>query len=161
MKQCPGVFKTMVVCISLFLIAGCTNGGAVIDKNDEVENHNWTYVNKFQFDVNIDDPHSAYNIYTNVRVTGDYKYSNMFVLLTEVGPDKKSKTTRFELTLADKDGAWLGEGSGNLYSYQIPVIKNYTFPAKGLYTFYIGQDMRDNPLREVSDVGLRVEKAKP
>ena len=33
---------------------------------------------------------------------------------------------------------------------------NYKFPAKGVYHFYIEQNMRDNPLREVSDVGLRV-----
>jgi len=36
---------------------------------------------------------------------------------------------------------------------------NYMFPAKGVYHFSIEQNMRDNPLHEVSDVGLRVEKA--
>src|ERR1700753_1987795 len=145
-----------ILCFSIIAtFYGCGKPGTVIDKNDDVENHNWTYVNKFRYDAAIDDASAAYTIYINMRVTGEYKYSNMFILLTQVNPDKKSKTTRFELKLADKDGTWLGEGSGNLYSFQIPVITGYKFPAKGTYTFYIEQNMRDNPLREVSDVGLR------
>ncbi len=159
MKQAVNIFRGLVLLALISYLAGCGRGNTIIDKNNDVENHNWTYVNKFKYDVAIDDANVAYNIAINLRVTGDYKYSNMFILLTQVDPDKKSKTTRFELKLADKDGAWLGKGSGNLYSFQQPVISGYKFPAKGTYTFYIEQNMRDNPLREVSDVGLRVEKA--
>ncbi len=111
--------------------------------------------------MKIDDEKKAYNLYMNLRVTADYKYSNLFVLISQTGPDKKSKVTRYELKLASKDGEWLGAGSGNLYSYQLPFRTNYKFPAKGVYHFYIEQNMRDNPLREVSDVGLRAEKVAP
>ena len=155
MKRIANIFFGLI----LLALTGCGNGNTIIDKNDDVENRNWTYVNKFRDEVAIDDPNASYNIYINLRVTGDYKYSNIFILLTQAGPDKKSTTSRFELKLADKDGAWLGKGSGNLYSFQQPVITGYKFPAKATYTFYIEQNMRDNPLREVSDVGLRVEKA--
>jgi len=140
---------------------GCTDRSAVIDQNSEIANHNWTYLNKFKYDVNIDDEKIPYNLYMNLRVTADYKYSNIFVLITQTGPDKKTEVHRYELKLANKDGEWLGKGSGNLYSYQSPFLTNYKFPAKGVYHFYIEQNMRDNPLREVSDVGLRVEKVAP
>ena len=66
---------------------------------------------------------------------------------------------RYELKLASNTGEWLGSGSGSLYSYQIP-FKTIRFPAKGIYNFEIEQNMRDNPLHEVSDIGLRVEKVK-
>jgi gliding motility-associated lipoprotein GldH len=95
----------------------------------------------------------------NLRVTSDYKYSNIFVLISQSGPNIKNASQRYEMRLADKEGQWLGKGSGNLYSYQEPFLVNHIFPAKGTYTFLIEQNMRDNPLREVSDVGLRVEKA--
>jgi gliding motility-associated lipoprotein GldH len=48
-----------------------------------------------------------------------------------------------------------------LYSYQVPFLIDYKFPVKGTYTFVIEQNMRDNPLREVNDVGIRVEKNIP
>ena len=151
------LFLPLAVLTALFL-AACSDKTAVIDQNTEVPNHNWTYPDKFRFDVKIDDEKIPYNLYMNLRVTGDYKYSNIFVLITQSGPDKKAEVRRYELKLANTDGEWLGKGSGNLYSYQAPFRTNYKFPAKGVYHFYIEQNMRDNPLREVSDVGMRVER---
>ena len=138
--------------------AGCTSKNVLIDKSVAIENHDWTYLNKISFNVNIEGSNTPYNLYINLRITGDYRYSNIFILLTSTGPDKKPVVKRYELKLATKEGEWLGAGSGNLYSYQLPVETGYTFAAKGNYTFIIEQNMRDNPLREVSDVGLRVEK---
>jgi gliding motility-associated lipoprotein GldH len=142
------------------LLSACSDPGAVIDKSAEIDNHNWTYVNLVKYDVTVDDPAQLYNLYLNLRVTGDYRYSNLFILFHQSGPALKAKTTRFEFKLANTNGEWLGSGSGNLYSFQIPFITNYKFPAKGVYHLAVEQNMRDNPLHEVSDVGLRVEKAK-
>ncbi|MBC7758415.1 MAG: gliding motility lipoprotein GldH, partial [Phormidesmis sp. FL-bin-119] len=63
-----------------------------------------------------------------------------------------------EFKLALPDGEWLGSGSGNLYSYQIPLKENFKFTLKGKYVIELEQNMRDNPLDHVSDVGVRVEK---
>ena len=149
--------------LPLLLIAitfgSCTDKNAIIDENIEIANHNWIYGNLVKFDVKIDDPAIAYNLYFNLRVTADYKYSNMFVLMHQTNPDKKTSIIRYEFKLANSDGEWLGDGTGNIYTYQIPFRKNYKFPAKGTYTFEFEQNMRDNPLHEISDVGLRVEKA--
>ena len=157
MKRALNFIYLPALCF-LLVITGCSDKNKVIDQNSEVPNNNWTYLNKFKYDVKIDDESLNYNLYLNLRVTADYKYSNLFVLISETGPRLKPAIKRFEFTLANKDGEWLGDGSGNLYSYQIPFITNYKFPSKGVYHFYIEQNMRDNPLREVSDVGLRVEK---
>ena len=158
MKRVLNIFSGLGLIALLLVQTGCIDRSAVIDQNEEISNHNWTYLNKLKFDAKIDDEKVAYNLYVNLRITADYKYSNMFVLVTQTGPDKKSEVKRYELKLADKEGKWLGEGSGNLYSYQVPILTGYRFPAEGIYSFYIEQNMRDNPLREVSDVGLRVEK---
>jgi len=148
---------------TIFLsFAGCAaDSKAVIDENNPVTNHNWSYADKFRYAVKINDAKQLYNLYMNLRVTADYKYSNLFVLIAQTGPDKKRTVKRYELKLANKDGEWLGAGSGNLYSYQVSFLTDYKFPAKGVYHFEIEQNMRDNPLREVNDVGLRVENAAP
>lgn len=144
--------------VLLLFVMGCTDPNSIIDQNTTIENHNWSYANKVKYQVKITDASIRYNIDINLRVTGDYRYSNIFVLVHRVGP-KLNALTRFEIKLADKDGQWLGKGSGNLYSYQVPLITDFKFPAAGTYQFEIEQNMRDNPLHEVSDVGLRVEKA--
>jgi gliding motility-associated lipoprotein GldH len=151
------IFGVSAVLI-LFLVQGCTDPAAVLDQNVEISNHNWAYINRVKFDVKIDDETSPYNLYLNLRVGGGYRYSNIYVLLLQKHGDKTAKT-RYQFPLANPDGEWLGSGSGNLYSYQLPLRKQYKFPGKGVYHFEIEQNMRDNPLHEVSDVGLRVEKA--
>jgi gliding motility-associated lipoprotein GldH len=146
------------VCFLLFAFYGCSDPGAVIDNNTALPNKVWSYNNRVGYSFKIDDITARYNFYINLRVTGDYKYSNMFVLITD--PVKKNSVARYELKLARPDGQWLGKGSGNLYSFRIPFKSNYKFPAAGNYAIRIEQNMRDNPLHDVSDVGLRVEKAK-
>jgi gliding motility-associated lipoprotein GldH len=144
----------------LTVVSSCTDPKQILDQSTEIANRNWSYVNKVRYDVKIDDPSIAYNLYVNLRVTGEYKYANLFVLLKQTNKrGGKPWITRYEFKLANADGEWLGQGTGNLYSYQIPFKTNYKFPEKGTYEFQIEQNMRDNPLREVSDVGLRVEKA--
>ncbi|OOQ61318.1 gliding motility lipoprotein GldH [Mucilaginibacter pedocola] len=142
----------------IFALQGCTDPNAIIDQNTEIGNHNWSYINRVKFDVNITDEKVPYNLYFNLRVGGGYRYSNIYVLLSQKH-GSKTATTRYQFVLANPDGEWLGSGSGNLYSYQLPFRKGYKFPEKGTYHFEIEQNMRDNPLHEVSDIGLRVEKA--
>lgn len=153
-------FLTLFCVLSLGLSNGCTDPKMVVDQNTEIANRNWSYLNTMKYEVKIDDPSVAYNAYLNLRVTGDYRYSNLFVLITQSNKrGGKPWTTRFEFKLANKDGEWLGQGTGGLYSYQLPFKTNFKFPEKGTYSFVIEQNMRDNPLHEVSDVGLRIEKA--
>jgi hypothetical protein len=121
----------LLSCIITTTISSCTDPNRVMDENTSITNHNWGYGNKVKFDVQINDAAIPYNLYLNLRVTANYRYSNM----------------------------WLGKGSGSMYSYQIPFKTGYRFPSKGRYHFEIEQNMRDNPLRSVSDVGLRVEQS--
>jgi len=140
-------------------LSGCTDPNAVFDQNIEVANHNWSYANRVKFNVNIQDETVPYNLFLNLRVSGSYRYSNIFILFYQTSPGKKTAGTRYEYKLANADGEWLGSGSGNIYSYQVPLRTNYKFPAKGVYHFEIEQNMRDNPLHDVIDAGLRVAKA--
>ncbi len=140
------------------IVASCADN-AVIDTNFEIFNHNWTYIKKVKVPVKITNVSKKYNVYFNLRHTADYRYSNIFILIRQTTPDRKTRTDRKEFKLAYPDGEWLGSGSGNIYSYQLPFIRNYTFQKPGIYTFEFEQNMRDNPLREITDVGLRVEPA--
>lgn len=144
----------------LFSTPGCSDPRSVFDSNAEIPNHNWAYINRVKFDVKIEDETIPYNLYFNLRVSAEYKYANIFILFHQTSPGKKTATTRYEYKLANADGEWLGSGSGNLYSYQVPLRTRFKFPAKGTYHFEIEQNMRDNPLHEVTDAGLRVEKSK-
>jgi gliding motility-associated lipoprotein GldH len=137
----------------------CQDTQTITDNNFEITGLNWSYTEKIQVPVVIENADLRYNLYVNLRLTSKYKYSNIFLLIHIMGPDGKKITERKEFVLALPDGEWLGSGSGNLYSYQMPFKENYKFPVKGKYIVELEQNMRDNPLDYVSDAGVRVEKA--
>lgn len=150
---------SLVLLWTFAALTSCQDTQTIVDTNIEIAGHNWSYTEKVQVPVMIENAGIAYNLYVNLRLTASYKYSNIFLLIHTTGPDGKKSTERKEFRLALPDGEWLGSGSGNLYSYQILFKENYRFPVKGKYIIELEQNMRDNPLNSISDAGVRVEKA--
>ncbi|HEX8377059.1 MAG TPA: gliding motility lipoprotein GldH [Pedobacter sp.] len=146
----------------ILLIAVTTTSCAdssIVDVYKEISSRNWSYIKKVSIPVKIEDTGREYNLYMNLRHTADYRYSNIFVRIHQISPDGKKSTERKEFQLAYPDGEWLGSGAGNVYSYRLLFREKYKFASKGTYLFEFEQNMRDNPLREVRDVGMRVEVA--
>lgn len=146
-----------VLLIGASLFMGCTS--SVIDSNVKVPERKWTYRNHILNNFEIKDNLKAYNIYFKLRHTADYKYSNIFILV-HFKDGNNVITKRFQYKLAKNDGEWLGSGSGNIFSYTLPMQTNYRFPKNGKFDIEIEQNMRDNPLLEVVDLGILVEEAK-
>ncbi|HXI00846.1 MAG TPA: gliding motility lipoprotein GldH [Sphingobacteriaceae bacterium] len=153
------VFLIAILSLS-FGLSSCIRNDALVDTHQAIAGHHWSYLNKVQIPFQIEDTTPGYNILINLRHTADYKYSNIFFLVHILSPDGKRSTERKEFRLALPDGEWLGKGSGNIYSYQLPYKAGYRFNKKGRYVVILEQNMRNNPLREVTDAGLRLELAK-
>jgi len=145
-------FFLAIICIATL---GCDTNN-LADLNVSMPKRNWSYVNKVKASVEIKDHSKPHTVYFKLRHTADYRYSNIFVLLHVKAPGQKKTTRRFEYKLAESDGQWLGSGSGNLFTYKLNMLTNYRFPANGVYEFEIEQNMRDNPLKEVSDAGITI-----
>ena len=144
------LFATVIA----MLFSGCDTNN-IVDVNHTMPSRNWSYADKVKATVDITDSNKAYHIYFKLRHTSDYRYSNIFVLLN-VKTAQKKRSRRYEFKLAQADGQWNGAGSGNLYTYAFPLLTNFKFPAPGKYELELEQNMRDNPLNEVSDVGIKV-----
>ena len=134
----------------------CTDT-AVLDENVAIENRAWLYEDQPRLTAHITDVTIPYNVYLNLRHTPDYPYSNIFVLVHQHAPNGRDTTERVELTLAEPDGRWLGKGNGSVYTHQHLIHEAVHFPDTGNYVFTLEQNMRENPLREITDVGIRVE----
>lgn len=149
------IFVLFFSVIFLLGFSGC-NTNDLIDTNQEMPQRNWSYVNRVKAVVEIKDNSKAFTLSFKLRHTADYRYSNIYILMHLGGGGKPVVTRRYEYKLAESDGQWLGKGSGNLFTYTLPLLSDYHFPAPGKYTIEVEQNMRDNPLKEVSDAGISV-----
>jgi len=150
-------FSAVALGISCLLcsLVGCTDL-AILNQHASISNRKWYYNEQPKFSVNVSDNSVKYDMYISLRHSSGYRFSNIFLLLKETSPTDSQKNYRVELKLAELDGRWLGKGSGNLYSHEIRVSKDYLYPDTGIYTYQLEQNMRVNPLLEVVDVGIRI-----
>ncbi|WP_257669339.1 gliding motility lipoprotein GldH [Parapedobacter tibetensis] len=139
----------------VMLASACTDT-ALLDNSVAISDRKWHYEDQPEIEAHITDTKKRYNIYLNLRHTPDYKYSNIFVLVHRHEPNGRDTTERFEVRLAEPDGRWLGRGMGSTFSHQQLLKEHFRFPDTGKYVFKLEQNMRENPLDEITDVGIRI-----
>ncbi len=142
--------------LNLGLWSGCKTD-SIADVNISMPKHRWSYINKIITVVDIKDHTKTYDLFFKLRHTAAYRYSNIYILFQMKEPGKTRTTRRYEYKLASADGKWLGAGSGDLFTYTLPLLTNHKFPDSGKYTIVIEQSMLDNPLHHISDAGLLVQ----
>lgn len=122
----------------------------------------WQYQNKPSFKFNITDTTAVYNLYFLVRHTEAYPYSNIWIwVYTKQPGDSSFQKSRIEIPLAEPSGKWLGRGMGEIWEQRMPITRNdnpMEFKKPGMYEIRFEQNMRINPLPEILQIGLRVER---
>ncbi len=150
------IFFAFYICIVVMLPACKDN--SINDTFVPINNQHWTYAQPIKTAFEVQDITKKYQVSINLRHTNEYKYANIWFRLIKIDPDKKKTVERLQFILANNDGAWLGTSSGGLFTYQLPCEESFTFTKPGIYHYIIEQNMRDNPLVGITDVGLRIEK---
>lgn len=148
--------KFIVPLLALIVMLASCNHNNLVDTNDAIADNNWTYAQNAKASFEIKDINKSYQVYFKLRHTADYRYSNLFVVVHLKG-DSLYKSTRYQFKLAKADGEWLGKGSGDIFTYNFPLLKDYRFAKPGKYEISIEQNMRDNPLTGISDIGITVK----
>ncbi|MFQ5334496.1 MAG: gliding motility lipoprotein GldH [Flavobacteriales bacterium] len=149
---------SFIPALLLILCTSC-DSRRVYEHNVEIGQAGWSADDIRRFEVEIVNPAIPYNIYINIRNTDDYKYSNLWVFMTIEGPDGRQVTDTLECPLADPGGRWYGSGIGDIADVRILVKKDIRFVRQGKYTFSLEQAMRSQELKNILNVGLRIERA--
>jgi gliding motility-associated lipoprotein GldH len=151
--------KIIFILVLFTTILSACDPNVIFEKNVSLPENRWDQNNIVTLQPEITDTIQSNNIYINVRNAAGYQFSNLFVFFTTETPSGKSERDTVELTLADEKGKWLGDGMGDIWDNRILFKKDFRFPEKGVYTFKLEQAMRFNPLPQVMDVGIRIEKS--
>jgi gliding motility-associated lipoprotein GldH len=154
----PFAFYTLFLLGGILSLIACSDN-RIFEKNTAISDGIWEVNEKPTFEILVEDTISLYHFFVNIRNTGAYAYSNLFLFLETEYPDGQLSKDTLECFLADAHGKWLGKGSGEIIDNQILFKRNVNFPQPGPYTFRFQQGMRDFKLKEIIDIGLRIEKS--
>lgn len=151
-------FKLLIGFCLVILLNSCGKP-PFFEKYVDIPKYEWTYENTAAYELSIDDTIAKYDIYIALRHNINYPYSNLYVKLYTQYPNSTDfQEQMVELPLADKEGRWHGDITGDVVRQVVSVQQNASLPNNGLYQFKIGQHMRKNPLEDIMAVGLLVEK---
>ena len=145
------------VVVLLGIFASCSQID-VYEKTVPFTRHNWSENEKPAFDFTITDTAARYNVFVVLRHTDAYHYNNLWMNVTITPPGDTARTVRANLKLGDNKH-WLGNSIDDIVEHRILINTSPLLFKKGNYKFIIQQIMRESPLPDVLNAGIRVEKA--
>ncbi len=159
MNRTVNTIFAAIACI--LLLTGCQPAG-LYEKTAVIPRHSWNRSFKPAFTFTINDTSSAYQLYLTLRHRDQYNYNNIYIKISTRQPgEDNTQSAMYDLKLGDDETGWLGSGMDDIYEHRIPLTPAGTpfyFRKKGTYTFTIEHAMREDPLKNVMNAGLRIEK---
>jgi gliding motility-associated lipoprotein GldH len=154
LKKASFIVSLFFACIAF---CRCTTVD-LYEKSVTIPAHEWQSNFRPRFEFTIKDTTKPYQLQFVLRHNEKYSYNNIYVNIYVKGPGQDS-TIRIQkdLLLATNDKGWLGTGMDDIYEHRIPLAPAQYLKA-GTYVFTIEQIMREDPLKNVLNAGLRVDK---
>ena len=147
-------------CIATLLAFGfvACNTVDLYEKSVVIPGHAWDKNFRPSFDFTIKDTSTAYQLFLILRHNEKYSYKNIYVNVYVQGPGQDSAVKiQKDLELATNDAGWKATAMDDIYEHRIELGSPQPLKA-GAYKFTVEQIMRENPLQNVLNVGIRVEK---
>ena len=150
--------KFFLISLLSLIFASCIKID-LFEKQATIPSQQWFYTNIPKFTFHIDDTTSLYNVYVVLRHTDLYQYNNIWLRIGLKTPKDSSNYQNVNVVLATDAKGWEGTGMDDIYEVRKSIsAAPFSFKTSGDYTFSIQQIMRENPLKNILNVGLRVEK---
>ncbi len=147
----------------VILVLGACNDHVVYQSDISIPDGTWHRDLRPEFSFEVTDTVSQHDLFIDVRHTGEYPFSELFLFLDFSGPSGRTMRDTVECLLADPSGRWYGNGTGFIFSDRIHAKVLYKlrnrFPSPGRYTIKLEQAMRTEELNGVLDIGISLERS--
>jgi gliding motility-associated lipoprotein GldH len=154
--------RALLFALSVLMLAASCEPNRVFERQVAISGHEWAHTQVPEYQVEVPDTTSTYNLYISIRHHNDYPFSNLWFRLHTIYPSGKTGTLRQQVFLGDNEQhRWRGECLNEVCNVLLPVVEDLRLSEAGRYTFRIEHIMRTNPLPGIMDVGLRIEQNKP
>jgi gliding motility-associated lipoprotein GldH len=143
--------------LSALLFTSC-NTKTVYDENLTIPEEAWLSTMPAYFNVEVDDTLTYHTLYLKISNMVNYQYQNIYFFVTLFLPNGQVARDTVNCDLANSYGEWYGAGMGKTKTLQVPYRTNFLFPYTGTYKFYIEQAMRDDTLKNIKAIGMKIAK---
>ena len=151
------LIKCSIIFLLLLELLQSCNTIDVYEQTIALPKQEWKSNLRLNFTADIKDSSAYYNIYFVLRHSEAYHFNNIWINLTSTFPKDTARTQRLNIQLATGNG-WLGTSMDDIIEQRLLINKQPVHLPAGIYKFSITQIMREDPLQNVLNAGIRVEK---
>ena len=159
------ILKTSLSVFVVLILISCDKT-QIFDQYYTFKN-GWDKKNKVNFILEAKNSKTPKNLFLNTRITNDFKFSNLFIIVKLESPKGKIKIDTLEYQMANPDGSLLGEGFSDVKESKLWYKENYIFNETGKYKLQIEQAVRETgkvkgieKLEGITELGFRIESIK-
>lgn len=148
----------VIALCSVFLMSCAGNG--VMEQTNAIPGHDWSSDRVPECSFDITDTTSFHRLFFVIRHTDAYEFNNIWIGAESMSPGDTAFTSqRFELPLTRGD-RWSGRAMDDIREHRILMYREpVRFRRTGRYRVRLHQLMRQDPLKHVMNVGLRIERS--
>ena len=124
----------------------------------------WNMKKEVVFELPKMDTLKKYNLFINLRANDNYKFNNLFLIVSLEQPNGLTKVDTLEYEMADVNGTLLGEGFSDIKESKLFYKESVKFKASENNKIHIKQAVRQTgkiegvqDLEGITEIGFRVE----
>lgn len=146
--------------LSLSFLHACSEN-FVYSEQQIIDNAEWKYGDTLDFAIPIADTTEKYNLYLDVQHTTDYSYQNIYLNVATIYPSGKRIAELLPIDFADKTGQWYGNCNTETCQLRVNIQQRAYFNETGTHHIVFEQYLRENPLRGIQSIALKMEEIVP
>jgi gliding motility-associated lipoprotein GldH len=146
-----------ILILSLFALS-CNKNRIFEEHNTNFPKFRWDKSNIVDFNPDIKDKNYDYKIFIAIRHIAGFQLKDINVKLEIISPSGEETTKDYTLPLFDKNNESLSDCAGDYCDLESMVENNFKFKETGKYKFRISHQMSINPIPNVMEVGLIIDK---
>lgn len=150
-------YTLILSAILIITIMSCSRGEAYF-KFKKVDKGVWDVNSALTFNVDsaLIDPNNNYDIQFDIIYSSVYPYHDLWMSVEHNLLDTIFMVDTLKVTLIDKYGKRLGNGNAGLYQISLPYKSDLNIDSIYSYTINVEHIMRDNKLKGIEKIGLKI-----
>jgi len=130
----------------------------IYNQKFEIPESQWAYADTLDFNFNIPDTTSIYNIFLEVTHSTEFSKQNFYVLIHTQFPSGDRIREQVSLELSNQAGFWFGDCGSESCTLSIPLQEGAYFNQPGDYKITIEQYSRNPKLEGINSLALKIEE---
>lgn len=145
----------------LGVLAACSSS-VVAEKHLALTQGQWDLQQVPSFEFTIQDTSATYQVDYIIETTLDYPFYNLYAKYECLDPSGKLTASQLQhiLLFEEKSGKPIGKPDwrAKYFTADLVAIPALKFKTQGKHTFRLTHYMRQNPLKGIQKIGIRVQK---